>query len=221
MCTGSDSYKVSQNWVCGNFSAADGGGIGHTGLSRRVPGQGNQPAGPLPRIADNVVIFNESFLQGQTVSGGGIYVGGAAPHGPGGLTPGAGNVEVVRNLIQGNSAGAGDGGGIRLAMVNGQEVAANPTNTPPNNNNQPPQWWSVELFNNMIVDNVAGLAGGGISLQDAVAVKMSNNTIANNDSLATAGEAFAPGSPEPVDTAARRGNRVPGPQYGAQRGDSG
>ena len=47
----------------------------------------------------------------------------------------------------------------------------------------------------MIVNNVAGLAGGGISMQDAVSVRIVHNTIANNDSLATAGEAFAPGSP--------------------------
>ncbi len=53
----------------------------------------------------------------------------------------------------------------------------------------------VDVFNNMIVNNVAGLAGGGISLQDAVEVTIRHNTIANNDSLATAGDAFAPGSP--------------------------
>jgi hypothetical protein len=53
----------------------------------------------------------------------------------------------------------------------------------------------VELFNNMIVNNVAALAGGGISLQDAIDVRIVHNTIANNDSLATAGEAFAPNSP--------------------------
>jgi hypothetical protein len=47
----------------------------------------------------------------------------------------------------------------------------------------------------MIVNNVAGLAGGGISLQDAVKVDLRHNTIANNDSLGVAGEAFAPGSP--------------------------
>jgi hypothetical protein len=47
----------------------------------------------------------------------------------------------------------------------------------------------------MIVNNLAGLAGGGISLQDAVNVNLVHNTIANNDSLAVAGEAFAPGSP--------------------------
>ncbi len=33
MCTGSDSYRVTENWVCGNFITADGGGIGHFGLS--------------------------------------------------------------------------------------------------------------------------------------------------------------------------------------------
>ncbi len=53
----------------------------------------------------------------------------------------------------------------------------------------------MDVFNNMITNNVAALAGGGISLQDAVDVRIVNNTIANNDSLATAGEAFAPGSP--------------------------
>jgi hypothetical protein len=206
MCTGSDSYAVTQNWVCGNFSAANGGGIGHIGYSDGQwvlgPGSGNNRPWILenaPLIADNVVIFNESFLQGQTVSGGGIYIGGAPPLTVGGLSPGAGNVKVLRNLIQGNSAGAGDGGGIRLAMVNGDDVAANPTNQPRRNGNQgqndPLPWYAVEVFNNMIVDNVAGLAGGGASLQDAVSVRLRSNTIANNDSLATAGEAFAPGSP--------------------------
>jgi len=194
MCTGSDSYAITRNWVCGNFAAADGGGIGHTGLSRRGVMQGNMP-GPLPTIADNTIIFNESFLQGQTVSGGGLFIGGAPPLVAGGLTPGAGNVRVEGNLFQGNSAGAGDGGALRLAGVNGQEVAANPDNTPPNNQNAPPQWYAVDVLDNMMVDNVAGLAGGGISLQDAVSVNIVHNTIAHNDSLATAGEAFAPGSP--------------------------
>jgi large repetitive protein len=194
MCTGSDSYAVTQNWVCGNFSTADGGGIGHIGLSRRGALQGNQ-LGPVPTIADNTVIFNEIFNQGLTVSGGGLFIGGAPPLAPGGLSPGAGDVLVHRNLIQGNSAGAGDGGGIRLQAVNGQDVAANPSNTPPKNQNAPRQWYRVELHNNMIANNVAGLAGGGISLQDSVAVSIVDNTIANNDSLGTAGQAFAPGSP--------------------------
>jgi hypothetical protein len=115
------------------------------------------------------------------------------------LTPGAGNVQVLRNLVQGNSAGAGDGGGIRLAMVNGRDVAANPTNAPrPNGNagaNGPFPWYRVDLFSNMVVNNVAGLAGGGLSLQDAVNVRIVHDTFANNDSLAVAGAAFSPGNP--------------------------
>jgi hypothetical protein len=47
----------------------------------------------------------------------------------------------------------------------------------------------------MIVDNVSALAGGGISMMDAVKVHLVHNTIANNDSMATAGEAFEAGSP--------------------------
>jgi hypothetical protein len=197
-----------------------------------------------PLIADNSIIFNESFNQGQTISGGGLYIGGQPSLAPAtgqcsippldrpcennndcsvnqgglggqcnqedgqceiqadnvclvqtdcvgegnqcvftpGISTGSGSVQVLANLIQGNSAAAGDGGGIRLSMVNGEDAAALPVNT-------------VELFNNMIVNNVAALAGGGISLQDAIDVRIVHNTIANNDSLATAGEAFAPNSP--------------------------
>jgi hypothetical protein len=173
MCTGSDDYKITRNWVCGNFSSSDGGGIGHLGLSNNA------------LISDNTVIFNESFFQGQTVNGGGIFISGAPPV-LGNLTPGTGNVQVLSNLIQGNAAGAGDGGGIRLSFINGEDVAGSA---------DPAQWYGVDIMNNMIVNNVAGLAGGGISLQDAVKVNLVHNTIANNDSLATAAEAFAPGSP--------------------------
>jgi hypothetical protein len=208
MCTGSDAYRITENWVCGNFSLRDGGGIGHTGLSDGVwvtiPDSGPQrdrvwTLTDIPLIEDNTVIFNESFYQAQTVSGGGIFVGGAQPLAPGALTPGAGNVQVNGNLIQGNSAGAGDGGGIRLAGINGQDVADNPDNDPRRNGNagrtEPPPWNAVDVFNNMIVNNVAALAGGGISLQDALDVHIVNNTIANNDSLGVAGEAFPPNSP--------------------------
>jgi hypothetical protein len=288
MCTGADSYAITENWVCGNFTLGNGGGIGHAGVSDgvwtgedltelpKVCSLGDTPDGgcsddgecvddqgqnicvfqtewvltDAPLIAYNTIIFNENFNQGLTVSGGGLYIGGQRSLAPqtgqclippaeitctsnadcaipdeGGLggeceeidpdtgvglcsiqpdneclaladcpgtgnaclftpapSPGSGSVQVLANLIQGNSAAVGDGGGIRLAMVNGEDVAALPYNT-------------VDLFNNMIVNNVAGLAGGGISLQDAVDVRIVHNTIANNDSLATAGEAFAPNSP--------------------------
>jgi hypothetical protein len=179
MGTGSDSYQVTDNWVCGNFNTGDGGGIGHIGRSDRAANNAS-----IPLIQGNRVLFNETFNQGTNPSGGGIFIGGAPPLAAGTLSPGSGNVQVMRNLIQGNGNGAGDGGGIRLASVNGQDVADN------NNSNA---WYGVDLFNNMIVNNVAGLAGGGVSLQDAVKVRILHNTIANNDSLGTAGLAFTAG----------------------------
>jgi hypothetical protein len=199
MGTGADYYQVTQNWVCGNFNASEGGGIGHIGLSdgdyarTGPPGSRYWVVTLSPLIEDNTIIFNETFLQGRTVSGGGVYIGGAPPLTLGGLSPGAGNVVVNRNLIQGNAAGAGDGGGIRLARINGQDVAANPTEVLVGDS-PPKPWYRVVLFNNMIVNNVAGLAGGGVSLQDAVKVNIIHDTIANNDSLGIAGEAFSPGN---------------------------
>lgn len=176
LCTGAEDYRVTDNFICGNFAQGGGGGIGHQGLSD----------GGL--IARNQILFNESFQQGITVNGGGILISGGAPlGGPGSLSPGAGSVTINGNVIQGNAAGAGDGGGIRATRVNGQDVAGS--------RNNPSQWYVVDILNNMIVNNVAALAGGGISLQDSARVNIINSTIANNDSTATAGEAFPPGSP--------------------------
>lgn len=173
--TGSGPYRVTDNFICGNFTQGDGAGVGHLGLSD----------GGL--VANNTIIFNQSFNQGQTVSGGGVFVGGASPLAAGALSPGAGSVSLVSNLIQGNQAGAGDGGGIRAEFVSGEDVGRN--------GNIPESWYSLNIFNNMIVNNMAALAGGGISLQDTARVFIVHNTIANNDATATAGEAFAAGSP--------------------------
>jgi hypothetical protein len=170
LCTGTDNYQVTFNFVCGNFTVGDGGGIGHIGLSWN----GN--------IANNWVLFNQSFIQSQATNGGGIAIEGEPAIG-GVQTLGAGNVIVDSNLILGNSAQGGHGGGIRLQDVNGADVIANPT-TPRN-------WWAVALTNNMIVDNVAGWAGGGVSLMDTVNSQIINNTVVNNDSTATAGPVIA------------------------------
>jgi hypothetical protein len=162
--TGSDRYQIHDNYVCGNFAAGDGAGIGHVGLSD----------GGL--IADNAVIFNENFNQGQAVHGGGILIGGSAPIAPGELTEGAGNVTVDRNVILGNMAGAGDGGGIALSQVNGQEVKRTGRRL---------EGFTIDIFNNTIANNIAGTAGGGISLQDAALVNIHHNTLFRNDSTAT------------------------------------
>jgi hypothetical protein len=173
--TGAAGYQVRENTICGNFSMSDGGGIGHLGLSD----------GGV--IANNTIIFNQTFNQGVGVNGGGVFIGGTAPIAPNVLSSGSGDVDVLANLIQGNQAGAGDGGGIRAQFVNGTDVAARPNN--------PGDWHRLNLYNNILVDNMAGLAGGGIALQDAARVFIRHNTVANNDSTATAGTAFAPGSP--------------------------
>src|SRR5207237_9095925 len=51
-------------------------------------------------------------------------------------------------------------------------------------------WYSATVTNNLIVNNVAGWDGGGVSLLDALNVNIINNTIASNDSTASAGVLF-------------------------------
>ena len=101
----------------------------------------------------------------------------------GALSSGAGSVTILNNLIQGNLAGAGDGGGIRVVGMNGADVAES--------GNTPANWYALDIINNIIVNNVSAVAGGGISLADATRVRIINNTVANNDSSATALAAFA------------------------------
>jgi hypothetical protein len=170
MCTGSHNYQVAQNYICGNFTMGNGGGIGHIGRSNNG------------LIAYNTVLFNQSFNQGLGVNGGGIFVGGKASLAAGRPSPGSGSVTVSANMIQGNLAGAGDGGGIRAEFVNGLDVLRARSSAS--------LWYQLTLINNMVVNNVAGLAGGGISLQDVVTANIANNTVANNDSTGTAGAAF-------------------------------
>jgi large repetitive protein len=197
LCNGSDNYLVSGNFICGNFTQQDGAGIAHLGLSTNGV------------IADNTIIFNENFNQGVTINGGGISIAGNAPLGcpidpltglpdplclvdlTTALTPGSGSVQILRNLIQGNAAGVGDGGGIRLSRINGHDVDANLL-TPAN-------WYTVDIINNMIFNNVAALAGAGISIQDALRARVLYNSIANNDNTSTGAEAFIPGSPNESD----------------------
>jgi len=167
---GADGYQVSDNFVCGNFTLGDGAGVGHYGLSQ----------GGL--IENNTIVMNQSFEQTFSVDGGGIFIGGEPASIPltGGelITPGAGSVNIIGNLIQGNHAGAGSGGGIRLQFVNGADAV---TATLPGDMDQ------VTIDGNTIVNNVAGNSGAGVSMIDALSVSMTGNTIAHNDSTATVG----------------------------------
>jgi len=170
---GADSYKVTNNMLCGNFSNLYGGGICHFGLS------------PNGLIQDNVLVSNESFDEG-----GGIMVAGelpiaGAPAPAGTLTEGAGSVVIDSNLIQGNKGGD-DGGGIRTLMFNGQDFA--------NNKTTPARWFTISITNNMVVNNMSGDHGGGLSFDDTVYAYVINNTIAHNDSTATGSGAFTNGA---------------------------
>jgi hypothetical protein len=175
---GADNYLIANNIIGGNFARFNGGGISHVGLSDNG------------LIMRNRIIFNETAFGGAAFTeGAGIFVGSSVPV-PLVVPPppvvGAGNVTINSNLIQGNLSGVGNGGGISVAFFNGQDVIGNPLNPDP--------WYKLNIFNNMIVNNTAGVAGGGIALQDAVAVNIVNNTIVNNDSTATGANAFAAGA---------------------------
>ena len=89
---------------------------------------------------------------------------------------------INANLIMGNAADSGTGGGIAFQNVNGSEVVAFPTT--------PSRWNHVTLTNNIIVNNVAGWDGAGVSLLDALNTDIINNTIADNDTTASAGPLF-------------------------------
>ncbi len=186
-CTGSDYYKFNFNWVCGNLSTGDGGGVVHSGLS-----YGGD-------ISHNWILFNQSNNPTIPTNGGGIGILGASPDRilpsgiecgsvndldcPPGLADGTGPGLVIdSNLIMGNTAESGSGGGIRLQGVNGNEVVAFPTH--------PERWYGVTITNNIISDNVAGWDGGGVSLQDALKVSFVNNTVVANDTTASAGVLF-------------------------------
>ena len=162
---GSDNYVVSENFICGNYTAGDGAGVGHLGLSDNG------------LIRFNKIVFNQSINNSFTQGGGGIAIAGE-PVGPPALTLGAGDVTVDGNLIQGNQAASGHGGGLRAQLYNGVDVQLS---------NQSRNWHALTVTNNMIVNNVAGWSGAGISLQDTVNASIVLNTIANNDSTATVG----------------------------------
>ncbi len=178
---GSDGYLVDENIIIGNFGRYNGGGIQHRGLSL-----GDNV------ISKNRILFNEVFygaLLALAGDGAGIFIGGDTAGGTG-----SGSVTIDGNLIQGNMTGSGNGGGIRAFAVNGDDVAASP--------GVDTTWYRLDIFNNMIVNNVAGNSGAGISLQDVVRANIVNNTIARNDSTATSALTFQAGqansTPQPA-----------------------
>jgi large repetitive protein len=169
---GATNYRVTSNFICGNHSSGNGGGMSHVGVSD----------GGV--IDNNKFYWNSSFDQMNSVQGGGLSVAGQnSQAAANGLSTGSGNVTISNNSFVGNLAGAGDGGGISLLGTNGNELAVGGVG------------YRVDVLNNVIVNNVAAVAGGGISLKDAVYTRIVNNTIARNDNVSTAARAFQTGVP--------------------------
>ena len=204
ICSGADNYQFNYNWVCGNLSTGDGAGVSQMGFV--WDGQ----------IQHNTILFNQATNPTTPSNGGGLLIMSApdtdpicpgepdtdCSHAFGTVGDGIGrNLVINANLIVGNAAEAGSGGGIRFQGVNGLEVSTFPNN--------PERWFSVSVTNNIITNNVAGWDGGGISLQDSLNVNLINNTIVSNDSTASSGTLFgaffAPeaSSPTPCPTDAQ------------------
>jgi FtsP/CotA-like multicopper oxidase with cupredoxin domain len=160
---GADGYAVTDNYMCGNYSALNGAAVSVFGLS------------PDGLVARNYMILNEAFGEGGAVAAVGEFAPPGAPAGF--LSEGVGSMVIDSNLMQSNLSGD-DGGGISLFTVNGQDVAANPAD--------PTEWYSFLISNNKIVNNVGVFSAGGIALADATNVHIINNTIANNDCTAGA-----------------------------------
>ena len=175
---GADNYTIDHNWIAGNLSSGDGAGMVHAGVTFNGT------------IANNWILFNQSVNPTLPTNGGGLTIAGAnndrvLPNGlecgsvvdvdcPPGIGDGIGQGLVVNaNLIMGNSAESGSGGGLRLQQLNGSEVGTFPLFNS--------QWYGVTVTNNIIANNVAGWDGGGVSMQDALKVTFVNNTVASND----------------------------------------
>jgi hypothetical protein len=196
-CTGSDYYNFNHNWVCGNMSTGDGGGLAHIGFIKNGT------------IEHNQILFNQSTNPTITTNGGGVLVMGAPDadppcaatndkdclSAPNTISPSDGTgpgLAINANLIMGNSADSGSGGGLRLQHVNGTDVINFPNGSAcdASLSNSRCHWNTVSVTNNIIANNVAGWDGAGVSLQDALAVNIVNNTIVSNDSTAASGALF-------------------------------
>jgi Bacterial cadherin-like domain len=212
ICNGSDYYKLNNNWLCGNVSVGDGGGFAHIGYIKQGA------------VEHNAVLFNQSTNPTIATNGGGILVMGAPDADPttcgvhndkdcvptlGSVLPSDGTglgLVINANLVLGNGAEAGSGGGIRLQHVNGNDMVNLPNGAAACPSAASCAWNSVTLTNNIVANNVSGWDGAGVSLQDAVVVNVVNNTIISNDSTASSGVLFGSLFAPLASVAAQGGN---------------
>ncbi|MEA2136771.1 MAG: large repetitive protein, partial [Solirubrobacteraceae bacterium] len=171
---GADGYVVRANDICGNFSAEYGGGLTVYGLS------------PNGSIDHNRVYYNQSYDEG-----GGIMIAGQLPTDPSILSPGAGTTSIHDNVIQQNLAND-DGGGLRFLMASSDCDSSNAIY----------RACPINVYNNMIVNNVSTHEGGGIAIDDTPNIRIDNNTIMKNVTTATAVTSDGQPVPAGLSTAA-------------------
>ncbi len=180
--TGSDGYQITNNAICGNFSAEYGGAMTAFGyqvhplfnLLLGVQGGGT--------ISGNKIWFNQSYDEG-----GGVMLAGELPADPTKLSEGTGPVTIDSNVIEANLAND-DGGGVRLLQVSGSHISRLSPET-------------ISITNNTIANNVSAHEGGGISLDDAAFVNIVNNTVTKNLTTATAVTSDGSAAPAGLSTA--------------------
>ena len=180
-----DAVRIANNRIIANAGTNLAGGIGIFAGANGYVISGNDICGNFSAeygggvsvygrsnngsIDHNRIYHNQSYDEG-----GGIMIAGQLPTDPSILSPGSGAVTISFNLIQANLAND-DGGGLRFLMAGN---------------------FPMNVFNNMIVNNVSTHEGGGIALDDAPKVRIYNNTIMKNVTTATA--ATSDGQPAPA-----------------------
>ncbi|MEI8068208.1 MAG: hypothetical protein WCH38_00190 [Actinomycetota bacterium] len=110
-------------------------------------------------ISRNRIYYNQGYDEG-----GGIMIAGALPANTSTLSRGSGAVTIDSNTIISNQSND-DGGGIRYLMAGN---------------------FHHVVQNNIIANNLAAHAGGGVAIDDAPDVTLANNTIVKNVSTGTA-----------------------------------
>ena len=173
---GTDDYVVRGNDICGNFSAEYGGGLSRLRL------QPERLDRPQPDLLQPVVRRRRRDHDRRPAADRSSI-----------LSPGAGATSIHDNLIQQNLAND-DGGGLRFLMAS--STATRRTDLPS---------CPINVYNNMIVNNVSTHEGGGIALDDTPNVRIDNNTIMKNVTTATA--VTSNGQPAPAGLSTGRQQR--------------
>lgn len=169
---GSAGYQVTQNAICGNFSAEYGGAMTAFGYQTNSGGV----------ISGNRIWFNSSYDEG-----GAVMLAGELPSDPSALSEGTGPARIEKNVISDNLAND-DGGGIRLLQVSGSHISRLTPGT-------------ITIADNTVTNNVSTHEGGGIALDDAAFTHVVGNTIAKNLTTASAVTSDGTPAPAGLSTA--------------------